>query len=704
MAGYRSSLVKALLIAGATAGLTAAAADEASGRRLRDGGSGADWAAYGATYGEQHYSPLSEIDDRTVPRLGLAWSIDLPRGNTISQPLAVDGTVYFVTGYGIVHAVEGRTGRTLWEYDPKTYEVAGHKLRYGWGSRGLAWWNGKVYVGAQDGRLIALHAKTGKPVWTAATLPADDYKYLTGAPRVFDGKIIIGFGGADVGPTRGYVSTYDAETGKLLWRWHTVPGNPAHGFENKAMEMAAKTWAGEWWKLGGGGTVWNAMTYDPDTRTVFIGVGNGSPHNHKARSTGRGDNLFLASIVALDADSGTYKWHYQTAPGESWDYTATNDMQLAHLTIGGKVRKVLLTVPKNGFFYVIDRVTGELISAEPIAKVTWATKIDLKTGRPVEAAGARYPTGTTATVWPSGFGAHNHWPMAFSPATRLAYVPIIELGQSWTDSGLENEEWRKRSPLGTLQAASRRAFTGEGDPLYGTSRLEAWDPVRQKRAWSVPTPGLLGGGTMATGGNLVFQGQLDGNLKAYAADTGKLLWSFQAQAPILAAPSTYLAGGRQYVTVLAGISGTAGLLGKEMSSYQVDYRTQARRVLTFAIGGGGKLPEPVTAQLEPVEDDSYAPNQEFATRGALIYGQRCIACHGINVIAAGAAPDLRTSAMPLTAEGFEAVVRHGALLEAGMPRYPELSDDELAAVRQYIRSQAHEWRGARRGGAQAARP
>jgi quinohemoprotein ethanol dehydrogenase len=669
-----------------------AASQGADVHRLADGASGGDWAAYGATYGEQHLSTLKQINAGNIARLGLEWSIDLPRGNSVSQPLAVDGVVYFVTGYGVVHAADAKSGRVLWDYDPKTYEVAGAKLRPAWGSRGIAWWKGKIYVGTQDGRLIAIDARTGTPVWSVMTVAPDDLNYITGAPRVFDGKVIIGFGGADVWPARGYVTTYDAETGNLLWRWYTVPGNPVNGFENKAMEMAAKTWAGEWWKYGGGGTAWNAFSYDPDTHTIFVGVGNGSPWNHKARSAGKGDNLFLCSVVALDANTGTYKWHYQFNPGESWDYTATMDMAFATLAINGKKHKVLMTAPKNGFFYVIDRVTGKLLSAEKIAKVTWASKIDLETGRPVEVPGARYPDGTTFVMWPSGFGAHSWYPMAFSPTTNLAYVPITERGQAWTDWELENDRWRQDSPISTAQGAVSRRFTGDGDPLYGTSRLDAWDPVTQHRVWSQPTPGIQSGGVMVTGGDVVFQGRLDGQFNAYAAATGKLLWSFQTNAAVLAPPISYAVDGRQYVTVLTGISGSVALMGKEMAPFPVDYSHQARRVLTFSLDAHATLPAPVQVISTPAQYADFQVDDAAVKRGTRTFGMRCTPCHGVQAVGGGAAPDLRASSVPVSTAALDSVVRGGTLLPAGMPRYAELTDGDLADIRQYIQSRAQAWR------------
>lgn len=301
---------------------------------------GRDWASISRTFSEQRYSPLDLINDRNVKRLGLAWSLDLPGINSVSsEPIAVDGVLYFAVGQAIVHAVNVRTGKLLWRYDPEVAKVAGHKLRLAWGSRGVAFWKGKVYVGTLDGRLIAIDAKTGRPSWSVQTTEAEDDRFISGAPRVFNDKVIIGHGGGDLGDTRGYVTAYDATTGKQAWRFWTVPGDPAKGFENKAMEMAAKTWNGQWWKFGGGGgTVWNAMTYDPEFNRIYLGTGNGTPWNQKIRSPGGGDNLFLCSVVALDADTGEYVWHYQTNPGETWDYNSAMEMVLATRVIDGKPR------------------------------------------------------------------------------------------------------------------------------------------------------------------------------------------------------------------------------------------------------------------------------------------------------------------------------------------------------------------------------
>lgn len=646
-----------------------------------------DWSGFGRTPGEQHFSPLTEISKDNVARLGLEWSLDLPLGNSVSAPLAIDGVLYIATGYSVVRAIDAVSGQVLWTYDPQAPEAAGRKLRQGWGIRGLAYEAGRIFVGTHDGRLMALDAKTGTAQWTAQTLPKNDASFISGPPRVFGGKVIIGFGGADVDNIRGYVTAYDTATGKQLWRFHTVPGDPAKGFEDEAQAMAAKTWAGDWWRYGGGGTVWNAMTYDPTTDTMILGVGNGAPWNHKVRSMGKGDNLFLSSIVGLDAKTGKYKWHYQTNPGESWDYNASMDISLADLTIEGKLRHVLMTAPKNGFFYVIDRTDGKLISAAPFVKVTWAKGIDIGTGRPIEVPESRYPDGSTFVMWPGPVGAHTWLPMAFSPKQQLVYIPAIEMATSYNDKGITRENW-VRAPGSAVDGAANPDFeVKSAGPLNATSSLIAWNPVTQKLAWKVSTPGPWNGGVMATAGDLVFQGRIDGKFNAYAADTGKLLWSYAAQAPVTAPPITFSAKGRQYVTVLTGM-GTSGAAFGSLLPVNIDYRTQARRVLTFAIGGKGKLPPAQVYVPQASDDPSYSADAALAAKGAVTYGRYCAVCHGVSVIAAGHAPDLRVSAIPTDRASFEAVVREGVLVPNGMPLFEEFDPATLGALRQFIRSEA----------------
>lgn len=687
-AGHRQAAMLGgmLLLAACSDQKEAKSPGTANDAHLIDTSDGANWAAFGRTYGEQHYSPLHEINENTVDRLGLAWFLDLPPGNSVTGPLAIDGTLYFAAGYSVVRAVDAATGRVLWTFDPKAAEAAGTRLRQGWGSRGIAWWNGLIFTGTQDGRLIAINAKTGAEVWSAQTLQEGDDRFISGPPRVFAGKVVIGHGGADSGATRGYVTAYDAASGRQLWRFWTVPGDPAKGFENPAMTMAAKTWSGKWWTHGGGGTVWNAITYDPDTDTLFLGTGNGAPWNRKIRSEDKGDNLFLSSIVALEGKSGRYKWHYQVNPGETWDYNASMDMQLADLTIDGKPRKVLMQAPKNGFFYVIDRITGKLISAQKITKVTWASHIDIATGRPVETPGARFPNGQPFELWPGNMGAHSWMPSAYSPRTRLVYIPVRDTASSIGDAGITAANWRFR-PGNQPNIAVNLGVRPIADAQHNNkSRLLAWDPVLQRARWSLPTPGAWNGGIMATDGGLVFQGQADGAFNAYRDTDGKRLWQFAAGAPVLAPPISYRVKGLQYVTVLTGAS-TGATMNQQEIPFPIDYRTQARRVLTFRLDGKAQLPPSQVAAIEWPADPDFKADPVSAGRGAALF-VHCMVCHGVGAVAVGAAPDLRASLVPRDAEAFKQIVQGGGLVSAGMPRFSELSDADLKDLRQYLRSEA----------------
>jgi quinohemoprotein ethanol dehydrogenase len=658
---------------------------------LRAEGADGNWAAYGGGYRETHYSPLEDINQQNVGQLGLAWAIDLPTLiSTHSTPIAVDGVVYYVTGLSVVSAADAVTGKVLWSHDPAVAAVAGEKQRGAWGARGLAWWDGKVYVGTMDGRLIALDAKTGAEVWSVqTTMGPNDGRYITGAPRVFNGKVIIGHGGADFAPVRGYVTTYDAETGKKLWRFFTVPGKPGTTdgeASDSIMAEAAKTWKGEWWKYGGGGTAWNAIAYDPDYNRIYIGTGNGAPWNRDIRSPGGGDNWFLCGIIAVEADTGKYLWHYQTAPGEQWDFNSAMDIELAKLTIAGKPRDVILHAPKNGFFYVIDRANGKLISAEPFARVTWASGIDKGTGRPIETPEARPPAGGQTLIWPGGTGAHNWMAMSFSPKTGLVYIPKLEAPGLYSNQGIDPKTWAYTRDVqlnsGYSPFALRAAPPPSAQPM---AALLAWDPVAQKARWSIPFKGLYHGGAMSTGGGLVFQGNLEGRFVAYAADTGKALWSFEAQNGIIGQPISFRAKGKQYVTVMTGVGGVAGSTGSESRQFGWDYRSQRRHLLTFVLGGKEQLPPlPRAAPAAFVDDKAFKLDDAAVERGMTAFSTRCLPCHAVAAVGAGGAPDLRTSAAVLDPATFEQIVRGGVLAAQGMPKYGELSDADLADLRQYI--------------------
>jgi len=511
--------------------------------------------------------------------------------------------------------------------------------------------------------------------------------YITGAPKVFKGKVLVGNGGTELHAARGYVTAYDAETGEEAWRFWIVPGNPADGFENAAMEMAAETWTGNWWMLGGGGNAWHGFTYDAELDQLYIGTGNGSPWNRKVRSPGGGDNLFLSSIVALDPDTGEYLWHYQEAPGETWDYTSTMDIVLADLEIEGRTVKALMHAPKNGFFYVIDRIDGTLISAEPYTVTTWATHIDMETGRPVEVPDARYEDGE-AMVAPSPWGGHSWHAMSYNPLTGLVYLPAIHLNTRFTDTDIDLSGWEP--PSWRADVAVEVEITGSSREDGVRSSLQAWNPVSQELSWEVPLDGTWNAGTLTTAGNLVFQGRVDGSLVAHEANTGEELWNFDLGLGISAPPITYSVDGRQYLSILVGWGGgAAGLGGAESAANGWAYGVHTRRLVTFSLEGSAQLPSlPPPTLVTPIDAPDFTIDPALVSIGENNYGGVCSSCHGRGAIAAGMAPDLRASAIVLSEEAFASVVRDGILSERGMPEYAALRDRQLLAIRHYIRYNA----------------
>ncbi|HEY0941548.1 MAG TPA: PQQ-dependent dehydrogenase, methanol/ethanol family [Steroidobacter sp.] len=555
-------------------------------RLLAASGNTADWLTHGRTYDEQRFSPLARIDQSNVAELKLAWfyDFDTTRGQE-ATPLVIDGVMYVTSAWSKVFALDARTGRELWRFDPQVKRAKAIDACCDVVNRGVAAWGHRVFVGTLDGRLIALDRDTGAPAWSVQTTDPNKRYTITGAPRVIGGKVIIGNGGSEMG-VRGYVSAYDADDGRMLWRFHTVPGDPKHGFENAAMERAAKTWRGQWWKYGGGGTVWDSMAYDPQLDLLYIGVGNGSPWNHRIRSNGEGDNLYLSSIVALQPASGEYVWHFQTTPAESWDFTATQHIILADLSIGGRLRKVLMQAPKNGFFYVLDRATGEFIHASNYVNVTWTTGLDPKTGRPHAVPEARY-LHEPAMVAPGPLGAHNWYPMSFSPQTRLVYIPALDASGYYQHD--DDFQWGERT-LNTGLAVSRDAANArtvaEAAKSKGGAMLLAWDPIAQREMWRVNHERAGNGGVLTTGGKLVFQGTADGLFNAYAADTGARLWSHDVQNAILGGPVTFELDGEQYVAALAGIGGVAAT----SAAGGPQSRSAFGRVVAFKLGAKAKLP------------------------------------------------------------------------------------------------------------------
>ena len=642
-----------------------------------------DWPNFSGDGSQQQYSPLDQINLENVGQLSLAWSYELESGFSVSSPVKGGDKLFTTTGHNYIRAFEAATGKLLWEYDAKTREIAQSPLHMSWGNKGIAWWNNRVFLATTDGRVIALDDSNGTPLWETRQFGLEALRNSNGAPRVFDGKVIVGHGGADISPIRGFVTAYDAMTGEQLWRFYTVPGDPSKPAESKAEEVMRETWKGDWYGRGGGGTAWHAFSYDPELNLIYLGVGNGFPYNHQMRSPGGGDNLFLASIVAVNADTGEYVWHYQVCPAEQWDCTAVQDMSIANLTIDGAPRKVVIQAPKNGFLYVVDAATGEFISAEKFDRVTWAERIDPETGRPVENPGIRYQNSKDMfELWPGPQGAHSWLPQAFSPRTGLVYLPVIHMGAliGLPTPGIKDFT----ANLGVTLISDPEEL-----PDKHSSFLRAWDPVQQKEAWSLKLPGIWPGGILATAGDLVFQGRIDGYLVAYNAATGEEVWSWKTASPVVAPPISFSVDGTQYISVLTGNgSQGGGILAAGNAAYRTDYRAP-RRVLTFAIGGNAPKPSTELPPLIPAVDPNFMPDKDKVVDGAIKFHTfTCMVCHGMNSVGGGGAPDLRYSPIILDSSAFRAVVKEGALKLRGMPPSPHISDEDVESIRYYLRARA----------------
>lgn len=679
----RISMPLALLLVGLACG---SARSAESGDKPVDGAriANADaepgnWLTYGRTYDEQRFSPLARINDKNAQKLGLAWFADLDTNRAQeATPLIVDGVMYVSTAWSLVKAYDARTGRLLWAYDPQVHRELGVNACCDVGNRGVAAWNHKIFVGAYDGRLVALDAATGTPVWSTQTVDTTKPYTITQAPRVIKGRVIIGNSGGEYG-TRGYISAYDAESGKLAWRFYTVPGDPSKPFENAAMARAAKTWSGEWWKLGGGGPVWDAISYDPQLNLLYFGVGNGVQWARSARSAGKGDNLYLASIVALHADTGEYAWHYQATPGEEWDFDAVQQLILADLNVGGKTRHVLMQANKNGFFYVLDRKTGALISAKAIVPMTWASGVDLKSGRPIENKDARYSeTGKPFDVKPGPLGAHNWQPMAFNPKSGFVYIPAQQVPLTYLPLPS-----LPIAPIGWNLGVALASLTAQDEGF-----LLAWDPAHQREAWRVAYKGPWNGGVVTTAGNIVAQGDAAGNFNVYRADSGAKLWSMFAQSGIIAAPSTFEVGGEQYIAVLSGWGGSYALSGGKAAAMSGNLRNVSR-LLVFKLGGTAVLPplEPRAFVINPPPEPTDAAS---IARGEPLYDQYCSACHGEHAVGGGVVSDLRASNF-LAIDFFYNIVLDGALNDAGMASFKSaLSRDDATAIRNFVIHRANQ--------------
>ena len=655
---------------------------------------GSEWLSHGRTYREQRFSPLDSVNRDNVDELDLVWSFkfDTARGME-ATPIVHDGVIYVSTGWSHVHAIDARSGGELWHYDAKVPKAQLAKTCCGPVNRGVAIWQEdsdsplQVFFGALDGRLIALDAATGMENWSVQSTPTDGNYSVTGAPRIVKGMIIIGNGGAELG-VRGYVSAYDVTTGEMKWRFYTVPGDRNKPQENAALEAALETWSGdEWYKLGGGGgTAWDSLVYDPELDLLYIGTGNGSPWNRELRSPGGGDNLYLSSIVALRPDTGEYVWHYQVTPADNWDYTATQQMVLAELEIDGEMRSVIMQAPKNGFFYVLDRKTGELLSAEKFGRVTWATHVDMETGRPVESKFANYQENGGSFIWPSPYGAHNWQPMSFSTKTGLMYIPVQSIPSYFSavkEVMYRVNRWNTGVDLNTNRdPKSWVAGRASADALiYG--ELVAWDPVKKKRAWKVHHSKPSNGGILSTAGDLVFQGTWDGTFAAYDAYNGKKLWQYKSDSAVLAGPMTYELDGEQYIAVAQGSGGTVMItVGDEL----MKKKTNQNKLLVFKKGRFNQTVSLASNELATIKALGHKVNSDPAVikQGESLYHNNCASCHGINALSNYVVPDLRYMSEQ-THSDFASIVIGGTRTHKGMIGFYEtLGLDDVDAIHAYL--------------------
>jgi quinohemoprotein ethanol dehydrogenase len=657
--------------------------------RMRDADSEPEnWLVHGGNLQEHRFSRLTQITDTNVSNLAPAWvfEFDTFRGQQ-STPIVVDGVMYVTTAMSKVYALDAESGSLLWRFDPEVPGDQAHKPCCDVTNRGPAVYKGKVYVATIDGRLIALDAATGSVVWSVVTVDQSKMYSITGAPRVVHDKVIIGNSGGEFG-VRGYVGAYDAATGELVWRFYLAPGDPAEGPDHAASDdimetLVRPTWFGDkYWIYGGGANAWSDMTYDPELNLLYVGTGNGSPWNRTFRSDGRGDNLFVASIVALDPDTGRYVWHYQENPGESWDYNAVQPIILAEIPVEGRARKVLMHAPKNGFFYVLDRTDGKLISAESYVPTTWATGIDKTTGRPVEVPGSRYENAPFTIVT----SAHGWYPFAYSPQTGLVYFPAVATGTEFRQpekfefiDGLMNHGADHRSFIPLLPVPTN------APPLGGSGQefLLAWDPARQKEAWRVREAGF---GVLTTAGNLVFQGRaregVMGTLVAFAADTGREVWRRDTPNAILPGPVSYAVDGVQYIAAVGG----ARIFGGGVRAFL----PQPGRVTAFKLGGTAKLPaDPRPAP--PIQPPAGVWSEPAIADGRASYDRVCRRCHGFNAKSQNVIPDLRRSGALTDAMLWKQIVHDGVLTARGMVGWSRfLTPEQVENVRGFVVEQARE--------------
>lgn len=641
-----------------------------------------EWLTHGLNYAEDRFSLLDQINKDNITSLGLAWTSELNSKRGVeATPLVADGVMYLTGAWSIVYAMDARNGKLIWKYDPKVPGKTAENLCCDVVNRGVALYKGKIFAGTLDGRLIALDAMTGQLAWEVLTVDSTKPYSITGAPRVVDGKVIIGNGGAEFG-VRGYVSAFDPNNGNQLWRFYTVPGDPSKPFENKAMEEAAKTWSGDYWKYGGGGTAWDAMAYDPELKLLYVGTGNGSPWDRKYRSNGVGDNLYLSSIVALNVGNGEMVWHFQTTPGDSWDFTAAQHIILADMNIKGEKKKILMQAPKNGFFYVLDRTNGKFISGDPFVYTNWAKKLDSITGRPIEEPGVHYETVNT-DVSPNYNGGHNWQPMAFNPNLNLVYIPARE---NVTNYGRDTSWKYNQVGFGTGNGWNLSIGTDPTKPTrhdtatkhFPRGMLIAWNPILKKKVWTVPQEADWNGGVLATTTNLVFQGTAQGDFICYDGANGKILWKINLGGGIIAAPISYELDNTQYITVAAGWGGGYGMKKKFTP-------LQPGRIFTFKLNGKAPMPSFNKAVTLVKPTVVIKTNSVEFKKGETLFWKYCGTCHVVDEGGGGLAPDLAYSHSAANSNQLLSIVHDGAYLPLGMPKFGNrLSKDDILKIQQYI--------------------
>ncbi len=650
-------------------------------RVLEEAATGENWFLKGGNFRGEHFSPLTQVNDENISDLGLEWAADLPTLDGISTtPIVIDGVIYLSGAFSIVFAVDAKNGELLWTYDPEVRNAFVEKPRLSWISRvnrGVAVWGDSVFATTADCRLIALDAETGERRWTKQTCDNDQGYSISDSPYVGGGKVFVGNSGSEsLKKNRGYVSAYDAESGDLAWRFYIVPSDDPAENNTPELKMAATTWSGDTLAtVGGGGNNWNEMTYDPVSNQLFFGTAGSNRYAYSERSPEGGDNLFLSSIIAVNAGTGEYNWHYQTVDKDSWDYNATMNIILADLIVDDKNRDTVLIAPKNGFHYALDRHTGELLTAGRFAKVNWATHINMETGRPVYDPAADYwnaPDGESTFVWPNFWGSHSWNPMAFHPELNLSYIPVVDLPSSMNKQKDDNED------VVMLREV-------DGRP-HAPGKLVAFDPVAQSIRWSVEHSLPYNGGLMATGGNLVFQGNADGRFVAYAADSGEQLWSVQTGSAINAAPASYSIDGTQYVLIPVGAGGGLQFLYPQMHS--TDKSKGPTRLMAFTLEGEADMPESASGYPPLPEQPALDASAAAVAAGRALYTDKCRGCHGAAAIArfGGSVPDLRFASTETHAT-WQAIVLGGAKSASGMPAI-DIPLEESEAIRGYILSRS----------------